>query len=464
MSESKVYDLAIIGAGVVGCALAREFAAHNLSVILIDSNSDVGEGTSKANTAILHTGFDMTPGSLESKLVSAGYQLLKNYATEVGIAVEKLGALLVAWNQEELSNLPKLKEKAVENGYTKCEIISPDKLYELEPNLASGALGALTVPDEWIIDPWSPIIAFATQAKLAGAEIKLATKIEEVDFQQSEKITLNSKSNKIECRYLINAAGLYSDEIDQLFGIKDFTITPRRGELIVFDKLARDLVNHVILPVPSSMGKGVLISPTVFGNVMLGPTAENLTDKTATGSTNAGLKFLIEKGKKILPKLISEEITATYAGLRAATEFSDFQIRLHDLNGQKRYVSVGGIRSTGLTASMAIAQYVKQLLVDSGFNTKGERSLPQIIMNNLGEASLRPYQDEIKIQQKNSYGQIICHCEKVSQQEILDALTSPIPPNSLSGLARRTRAGLGRCQGFYCHAELRNSLEKNEKV
>ena len=456
---NKIFDVAIIGAGVVGSAIAREFAKHDLTLCLIDATADVGEATSKSNTAILHTGFDMTPGSLEAKLVSQGYQLLKAYAGEVNIAVEKLGGLLVAWSDEEVANLPKLKEKAIANGYTECELITKEELYKLEPNLGDGALAALTVPGEWIIDPWSPIVAFATQAKLAGCEIRLNTKVLDIAVA-GELITLGTNDQPITCRYLINAAGLYSDEIDKLLGISDFKVTPRRGELIVFDKLSRSLINHIILPVPSSMGKGVLVAPTVFGNIMLGPTAENLDDKTATGSTNAGLKFLMEKGRKIAPQLLGEEITAIYAGLRAATEHSDFQIKLHTVNNKQRYLTAGGIRSTGLTASMAIATYVKQLLIAAGLDTGGEKELPAVKMNNLGEASLRSYQDEEKIAQSPLHGSIICHCEKTTTQEVLDALTSPLPPTNIANLARRTRAGLGRCQGFYCHSELRKLLEK----
>jgi glycerol-3-phosphate dehydrogenase len=457
--NDQQYDLVIIGAGVVGTALAREFAKSNLKVALLEERADVGDLTSKANTAILHTGFDMTPGSLESKLVKQGYELLKNYAQEVSIAVEKLGGLLVAWSDEEVANLPKLKQKAIENGYAECELITAEQLYKLEPNLGQGALAALTVPGEWIIDPWTPIIAFATQAKLAGVEILLNTKVTKIARSDSG-FSLTTNGGDISTRYLINAAGLYSDEIDAQLEIKDFKVTPRRGELIVFDKLSRPLINHVILPVPSSMGKGVLVSPTVFGNIMLGPTAENLDDKTATGSTEAGVEGLLKKGARIAPALINEEITAIYAGLRAATEHSDFQIKLHNHQGRQDYVTVGGIRSTGLTASMAIALYVKELLIKAGVEVKDVKQLPAIKMNTLGEASRRPYQDEDAIKANPLNGQIICHCERTTTQEVLDALHSPLPPSNLQALGRRTRAGLGRCQGFYCHHELRKLLEK----
>ena len=457
--NDQQYDLVIIGAGVVGTALAREFAKSNLKVALLEERADVGDLTSKANTAILHTGFDMTPGSLESKLVNQGYELLKAYAQEVSIAVEKLGGLLVAWSDEEVANLPKLKQKAIENGYEECELITAEQLYTLEPNLGQGALAALTVPGEWIIDPWTPIIAFATQAKLAGVEILLNTKVTKISRSDSG-FSLTTSGGEISTRYLINAGGLYSDEIDAQLEIKDFKVTPRRGELIVFDKLSRSLINHVILPVPSSMGKGVLVSPTVFGNIMLGPTAENLDDKTATGTTESGVEGLLKKGARISPALINEEITAIYAGLRAATEHFDFQIKLHNYQGRQNYVTVGGIRSTGLTASMAIALYVKELLIKAGVDIKDIKQLPAIKMNTLGEASRRPYQDEDAIKANPLNGQIICHCERTTTQEVLDALHSPLPPSNLQALGRRTRAGLGRCQGFYCHHELRKLLEK----
>ncbi len=451
---NKVFDVAIIGAGVVGAAIARELSQFDIDVLLLDASDDVGNATSKANTAILHTGFDMVPGSLESTLVREGYFLLKKYADQVAIATEPVGALLVAWSEEELANLPKIQEKARANGYLSCEIISSSQVYLLEPHLGSGALGALTVPDEWIIDPWSTTVAYATQAKRAGVQVKLNTKVTKVSHKD-DLHTLTTTSGDISTRFVVNAAGLYSDEIDAMFECKDFTITPRKGELLVFDKLARSLISHIILPVPSSMGKGVLVSPTVFGNIMLGPTAQNIEDKSDTSTTEQGIEFLKAKGAKIAPTLFNEEITTMYAGLRAATEHSDYQIFLR---AEKKLVTVGGIRSTGLTASMAIAEYVRDLLVEGGLKIGKQSVLPQLTMPNLGEAGVRPYQDESLIEKEESYGEIICHCERVSRGEIRDALVGDLPATTLGGLGRRTRAGLGRCQGFYCHAQLRTLL------
>jgi glycerol-3-phosphate dehydrogenase len=232
-------------------------------------------------------------------------------------------------------------------------------------------------------------------------------------------------------------------------------VTPRRGELIVFDKLARPLVRHTILPVPTATTKGVLVAPTTFGNVVLGPTAEDVPDRTATGTTAAGLASLLEKGARLLPALVREEVTATYVGLRAATEHADYQIAFRP---DVRYVCVGGIRSTGLTASMAIAEHVAEGLRDGGLVLDARPAFRTITMPNVGEAFARPYCDAARIAANADYGRIVCHCERTTRGEILDAMRSAIPPRTLDGLRRRTRAGFGRCQGFYCMAEVARLL------
>ncbi|WP_031100856.1 NAD(P)/FAD-dependent oxidoreductase, partial [Streptomyces sp. NRRL S-15] len=335
------YDVTVIGAGVVGAAIARELSRYQLRTALIDAADDIGNGTSKANTAILHTGFDAVPGSLEARLVREGRDLLADYAAETGIPVERVGALLVAWDEDQLAALPLLRDKAVRNGYHASRIIDADELRAREPHLGPGALGALDVPDESIICPWTTPLAFATQAVRAGVHLHLNCRVRDVRSDAGGH-TLTTSRGPLRTRYLVNAAGLYADEIDRLLGHDVFTVTPRRGQLIVFDKLARDLVGHILLPVPGPAGKGVLIAPTVFGNVLLGPTAEELDDKTATGSTAEGLHLLREKGRRIVPGLLDEEVTAVYAGLRAATGQEDYRIQEYPA---LRYVAVGGIRS-----------------------------------------------------------------------------------------------------------------------
>jgi glycerol-3-phosphate dehydrogenase len=451
------YDVAIVGAGVVGCAIARALARRPLRVALVDAADDVCCGTSKANTAILHTGFDATPGSLESDLVSRGFQLLGDYAMRAGIPVERVGALLVAWNEKERAALPKLAEKAAANGYTQTRRVEPDELRLLEPNLGTGALAALAIPDESIICPWTTTLAFATEAVLGGVELLLSAEVTGVSQSARDGLhELETSRGSLAARWLVNAAGLYADELDRALGFSEFAITPRRGELIVFDKLARELVSHILLPVPTSRGKGVLVAPTVYGNVLLGPTAEDLDDKTATGSSASGLAFLRERGARILPALLEEEVTAIYAGLRSATESSDYRIRLE---GEARYVCVAGIRSTGLTASLAIAEHVLGLLTDAGLPLGEHEDSEPPVMPMIGETALRPYQRGDLIAADPEYGRIVCHCERVTRGEVRDALHAVVPARTLEGLRRRTRVQMGRCQGFYCGAEVRSLLD-----
>ena len=451
---AQIYDVAIIGAGAVGSAIARELSRYDMNVVLLEANSDVGMGTSKASTAIWHTGYDATPGSLESLLLKRSYPLLESFMMEVGSPFERMGGLLIAWTQEQFETLPALLAKAHKNGDTEVCVISKEEVYRREPHLGEGAWGGMFVPGEGILCTFSIPLACATQAVVNGVTLKLNFAVQSIEKADNYSIISNG-SEEVQAKWVINAAGLYSDEINSHFGYENFKVTPRRGELIVYDKLARRLVNHVLLPVPTAVTKGVLISPTVYGNVLLGPTAEDLPDKTATNTSANGLQSLLEKGKKILPELLEEEVTATYAGLRAATEHSDYQIALH---ADQKYVCVGGIRSTGISAGLGIAEYVADLLKEGGVELRPRSEFKSIQMHNIGEALQRPYQNTALIEKNPDYGQIVCHCERVTLGELNDATRSEIPATTLDALRRRTRAMQGRCQGFNCHASLIMSL------
>ncbi|HNB54532.1 MAG TPA: NAD(P)/FAD-dependent oxidoreductase, partial [Anaerolineales bacterium] len=371
-----IFDIAIIGAGAVGSAIARELARYDLEIVLLEANPDVGMGTSKASTAIWHTGFDAKPGSLEARLMRRSYALMDSFMPDAGIPHERLGAILIAWNQEQLDSLPALCQKAHENGVMDVEIISAEEIRRREPHINPDILGGLWVPGEGILCTYSVPLACATQAVANGVVLKTNFRVDRIEKEEDfyriipgsphpstaleqgklgdwvhsrsaqdagmmdaleqsnlgdrvysrsperqpkgQEAGLPSPAGRgaggegISAMWVINAAGLYSDEINRLFGHQAFTVTPRRGQLIVYDKLARSLVNHVLLPVPTAKTKGVLISPTVYGNILLGPTAEDLPDKTATQTTTDGLEMLLGKGREILPQLLDEEVTATY--------------------------------------------------------------------------------------------------------------------------------------------------------
>lgn len=458
MNAPDVSDVVVVGAGIVGSAIARALAGTHLSVTLVEARNDVGDGTSKANTALLHTGFDAPPGTLESRLVARGYALLSDYAAQTGIPVEHTGALLVAWTDEERDALPGLKDKAERNGYTACEIVDAAEVYRRVPELGPGALAGLTVPGESIICTWTTNLALATDAVRRGARLLTGAKVTAAQSRgEGAYTTLTTTAGEVHGRWVVNAAGLGADHLDGAFGHDRFTVTPRRGELLVFDKLTRPMVPLIVLAVPSSRGKGVLVSPTIYGNVMVGPTSENLTDRTATDTSADGFEFLLGKGRALMPTLFDEEITATYAGLRAAIDSNDYLI---DVDAAQRYVLVGGIRSTGLTSGMAVAEHLLGLLEGTELDLTPRTDLPDPPqMPNIGEAGLRPYQDADRIAADPAYGRIVCFCERVTAGELRDTFQSPIPPADLDGLRRRTRVMNGRCQGFYCGAHTRALLD-----
>jgi glycerol-3-phosphate dehydrogenase len=448
-------DVVLVGAGVVGAAIARELTRYELRCTLLEAGPDVGAGTSKANTALLHTGFDAAPGTLEARLVRRGHELMREYAPRAGIPLEITGALLVAWREEERGAFPGILERARANGYSAIRELSAEELYAREPHLGPGARAALEVPDEGIVCPFTPPLAYATEALLGGCELRRSAPVTSVERLAGGGFRLHVGSDMLTTRFLVNAAGLHADDVDRLLGYDGFTVRPRRGELIVFDKLARPLLEHIVLGVPTAKTKGVLLAPTVFGNVLLGPTAEDVEDKDDTSSTAEGLAYLRSEGERILPELLRHEVTAVYVGLRAATEHRDYALTIYAPEG---YASVGGIRSTGLTASLAIAEHVVSELGAAGLPLEPKESPLEVRMPNLGEAFPRPYEQQERIAEDPEYGRIVCFCERVTAGEIRDALAAPIPAVDLDGLRRRTRVLMGRCQGFYCGARVASLL------
>jgi glycerol-3-phosphate dehydrogenase len=449
----------VVGAGVVGTAIARELSSFDLRCTLVEAGADVGAGTSKANTALLHTGFDAKPGTLEARLVQRGRAKLTEYAAQVGIPLERTGALLVAWSAEQRDAFPRMAERAHANGYRAIRDVSAEELYALEPHLGEGAAGALEIPDEAVVCPFTTPLAFATEAVRAGCELRLRARVTRIDRLDGGGFRLEAGGESLTTRYLVNAAGQHADDLHRLLGHDDLTIIPRRGELVVFDKLARPLLSHIILAVPTAVSKGVLVAPTVFGNVLVGPTAEDVDDKDDTSSTAEGLAYLRAEGRRIMPELLRHEITAVYAGLRTATDDPDYRISV-DPEG---YACVAGIRSTGLTASMAIAEHVRDKLQAVGLTLRQRDVVAAASMPNIGESRPRPFVQPQRIAEDAEYGRIVCFCERVTRGEIRDALTATVPAVDLDGLRRRTRVLMGRCQGFFCGAEVRALLAERPR-
>ncbi|HVR67447.1 MAG TPA: NAD(P)/FAD-dependent oxidoreductase [Verrucomicrobiae bacterium] len=437
------YDVAIIGAGVVGCALFRRFCLGGARTLLIEKGGDILSGASKGNSAMFHTGYDAPSGSLELACIRAGYDEYLAIRQSLNLPLLHTGGLLVAWNEAEQAKLPAIAEQARVNGVTDASLIDGAELHRREPNLAPEARAAVVIPGEHIMDPWSPSLAYVLQGIAHGGEVRRATEVQGGDLANS-LWTLRTTNGPVQARVVINAAGNYGDLVENIARPSPFAVKPRKGQFVVFDKPACRLINSSILPVPTERTKGVMMCRTIFGNMIVGPTAEDQDDRADASVTQDALRNLIEQGCRRVPLLADQTVTAVYAGLRPATQFKDYQIEaLPDRN----WISASGIRSTGLTGALGIAQHVAGLHGKHFGALQEPNAQAAIPMPNLAEHLPRPYEQP-------GAGEIVCHCELVTRSEIDAALQGPLPAGDLGGLRRRTRCMMGRCQGFYCSARV----------
>jgi glycerol-3-phosphate dehydrogenase len=437
----EVYDVAIIGAGIVGCALARQFTLDGASVVVLEKAADVLDGASKGNSAILHTGFDAPTGSLELACMREGYRLYLEIHERLNLPLIRSGALVLAWTEAEAAELPALMAQARANGVGDVEPLGRAALLALEPELSPRVVAGFRVPGESLIDPWSAAHGYLLQALLNGARLMRSAEVR--SGERADGVwRLVTSAGPVRARLVINAAGLYGDVVDRrLTGASWFTIRPRKGQFVLYDKPAAALAGHILLPVPTKITKGIVVCRTAFGNLLVGPTAEEQDDRDHVLLDRTTLEALERRAEEILPALAGHEVTALYAGLRPATEEKEYRIRA-DL--AEDYVCVGGIRSTGLTAALGIAAHVAGL-VKREWAPITEPFWPT--MPALSDESRRDWC-------RSGNGGIVCHCELVTRREIEAALEGPLAAASLGGLKRRTRVTMGRCQGFYCSAEL----------
>lgn len=443
-------DIAVIGGGIVGCAVARRMTLEGASVILVEKSTDILAGASKGNSAILHTGFDAPQNSLELECIQKGYREYLNIHKEMNLPLLQTGALLVAWTSEEEEQFSSIIEKAKQNGVDDLHLLSTTELHQREPNLAETALAAIEVPYEFVIDPWSAPLAYLSQAIVNGCKTSFNTEVISGEFD-GDTWVLHTNNGDIKARHVVNSAGLYGDILEQnVLGESEFTIKPRKGEFVVFDKAAHSLVKNIILPIPTEITKGVVIFPTIFGNLAVGPTADEQEARDDASVDKANLEMLYVLAIEKIPALKNIPVTATYAGIRPATEKKEYRIRHLT---EKNWITLGGIRSTGLTAALGIAQHVKKLFSEQNTAFKKLASALVHPVPNLAEHLPRDWQT-------SGYEEIVCHCEMTTKREILAALNNDtLPAKSLAGLKRKTRVTMGRCQGFYCSARLSELTE-----
>ena len=444
IGDNAPFDIAVIGAGVVGCAMARRFTLEGARVVVLERACDLLAGASKANSAILHTGFDAPPDSLELACMRAGYDEYLAIHDRLNLPVLETGAVVVAWRAEELARLEAIEAQASANGVGDVRRLGRAELLTREPHLSPLALGGLLVPGEHLIDPWSAPLAYLRQAVENGAEIRFDAEVTG-GMLADGSWTLTTAGGSVTARTVINCAGLHGDHVEErLLGRASFSIHPRKGQFVVFDKAAAPLLNSILLPVPSERTKGIVLTRTVFGNLLVGPTAEEQDDREHATVEHDTLQALIDRAVEMVPALAGMPVTATYAGLRPASERKEYRVH-HD--PARHWITVGGIRSTGLTAALGIARHVFELHRSANHRFRPLECPVWPRMLNLAEHLDRDWMAP-------GHGGIVCHCELVTRREIDAALSGPLPARDAGGLKRRTRAGMGRCQGFYCGAEL----------
>lgn len=449
-------SILIIGGGITGTAIARELSKYHVDVILVEKELDIAfGGPSKANTSIIHAGYDEKPGTLTAKLCYQGNMLWPKLTSELGIPFKRIGSFVVALKNEHISILKELLNRGRRNNIPKIRIIEGNELFQKEPNLNRNAIACLFAFNAGVLSPYEAAIALAENARENGVSIFLGTKVLKLNVETSEIKAVYTNNGVINAKYVINAAGLFADEISSMAGINEFNIIPRKGEYIIYDKDLSGMVKHILFPAPSLISKGITVTPTVDGNIVVGPNAHDIKDKNDTATTIAGLKEVLDGAYKLVPELCNrrEAIITSFAGLRPQPTTEDFIIKTYeDPHG---FINVAGTKSPGLTSAPAIAKTVVNLLRKDGAKLEEKNNFKLFRKPILHP--FRTYHRRNKkiielITENHQYGNIICRCEHVTEGEVIDAIHRG--GATLDGVKNRTRAGMGRCQGGFCTPHL----------
>ncbi|HYF82290.1 MAG TPA: NAD(P)/FAD-dependent oxidoreductase [Clostridia bacterium] len=456
-----MFDIAIIGAGIVGCSIAREFSRYDFKTVLIEKNSDVADGTTKANSAIVHAGYDAKPGTLKAKFNAPGSMMFEKICGELDVPYKKTGSLVLTFRPEEMKTIQKLYDQGISNGVTDLEIIGKERVHEIDKNLSNVVVGALYARNAGIVSPWEMAIALAENAVENGVEILLDSEVINIE-KTAAGYRVYMPDKHIDAKYVINCAGLYSDKINNMVAAPSFKILPRRGQYNIFDKSIGNFVNTVVFQCPSDVGKGVLISPTVHGNILIGPDAEDVEEKDAVQTTLEGISYIWNASSRSAEGLLPGAVITAFAGIRARSDTDDFVIG--ESKEASGFINVAGIESPGLSSAPAIAVYVADILkelmgrADENMNFNPIRrkvmrfmELPEEVKNKL-------------IKQDPRYGRIICRCESITEGEIVDAIHRKVGARTVDGVKKRVRPGTGRCQGGFCGPRVMEILARELKI
>ena len=455
-----MYDVIIIGAGVSGAASARELSRYKVNVCVLEKEDDVCCGTSKANSAIVHAGYDAASGSLMAKLNVRGNEMMGDLAKELDFPFKRNGSLVICRAKEDMPNLQALYERGIKNGVKELRIISKEEVLELEPNITDEVVAALYAPTGGIVCPFNMNIALAENANVNGVEFKFNTEVQDIK-KTDDHFELYTNNGVYEAKYVVNAAGVYADKFHNMVSEKKIHITPRRGDYCLLDKTAGNHVSKTIFALPGKFGKGILVTPTVHGNLLLGPTARDIEDKEGINTTADGLDEVITKAGQNVKDIPMRQVITSFAGLRAHEDNHEFIIE--ELADCKGFIDCAGIESPGLTSAPAIGEMVANILKDlMGLEEKEDFIATRKGILNPEELSMEERKALIK--ENPAYGNIICRCEMITEGEIVDAIKRPLGAKSLDAVKRRTRAGMGRCQAGFCSPRTMEILARELNV
>ena len=454
------HDIIIIGAGVIGCAVARELSRYRASILVVDRESDVCEGTSKANSAIIHAGFDALPGTLKARFNVEGNAMMGRIAEELDIPFRRNGAMVVCWREEELPKLRELYDRGQRSGVPGLRILTGDEARALEPNLHPDVFAALHAPTSGIVCPFDMTLGYAENAARNGVQFSLSTQVLGIERRNGGFVLRTSKGD-FTARCVINCAGVYADVIHDMACAHEFEITARKGEYLLLDKSAGQTVAHTVFQAPTAMGKGVLVTPTVHGNLLVGPTAANIDSREDTATTSTGMARLRRVASLSVRDIPFSAVITSFSGLRATGSTGDFIIR--ESGNTPGFFDVAGIESPGLSSAPAIGQYVASLVGEK----LGLPGNPAFDSRRRGIPKLSGLSFEARqklIAERPEYGQIICRCEQISEGEILDSIRRPLGATTLDGVKRRVRAGMGRCQAGFCSPRVMELLSIEQHI
>ncbi len=442
----KMYDVSVIGGGVIGGLTARKLARYKLKICVIEKENDVAMGASKANSAIVHAGFDAAPLTLKAKLNVKGSEMMERIASELGVKYRRNGSLVVAFDDKDRDTVTELYERGIKNGVRELRIIERGEVLSLEPNISDDVVCALYAPTGAIVCPYELTVAAIGNAMDNGAKLYTNFEVSDINKTGEGYEIISSNGDVIKSAYVVNAAGINADSIAAMAGCDDINIRPRRGEYILLDKADGGVVSHTIFQTPSDMGKGILVTPTVDGNLLLGPTAEDTDDKTDKRTTPNGLSKVLDRARKTTDRIDPKHTITSFCGLRAVGNTGDFIIKSNGTG----FINAAGIESPGLSAAPAIAEYIVELLKNDGLELEEKSDFNPVRepTHAFREASAEA-KNKI-IAEKSEYGRIICRCEGISEGEIRAAIRQNPPARDLDAVKRRTRAQMGRCQGGFC--------------